>query len=49
MVGAIPVLAEQLKPRGHAWWRLTARKDGNGGRQPMAPFQPDEVAEGVAR
>lgn len=42
MVGAVPVLAEQL-PRGRRYWRLTARKDQPGRRQPMAELHLDEL------
>lgn len=42
-VGAVPVLAEQLQPRGHAWWRLVGRKDGRGGKQPKEPYEIREV------
>lgn len=44
LVGAVPVLAEQLK-RGRAYWRLTARKDQPGRRQPMTPFTLDALTE----
>jgi Holliday junction resolvase len=47
MVGAVPVLAEQLV-RGRRYWRLTARKDRPGARQPMVEFVFDEVAEAVS-
>lgn len=43
VVGGVPVLAEQLA-RGRRYWRLTARKDRPGARQPMEPFVLDEVA-----
>ena len=43
-VGAVPVMVENPKPRCVRWWRLTGRKDGRGGRQPMVPFEVDEVA-----
>lgn len=47
MVGAVPVLAEQL-PRGRKYWRLTGRKDQPGLRQPYTEIVLDELA-GVAR
>ncbi|MEV6180145.1 restriction endonuclease [Streptomyces sp. NPDC052015] len=48
--GAIPVLAEQLKPRGRKYWRLTGRKDQPGRRQPYVELLLDELApEAVAR
>ncbi|KUF18419.1 restriction endonuclease [Streptomyces silvensis] len=43
MVGAVPVLAEQLA-RGRRYWRLTARKDQPGKRQPMEELKLDELA-----
>jgi len=43
MAGAVPVLAEQLT-RGRRYWRLDARKDRPGARQPMTEFQIDELA-----
>ena len=45
MVGAIPVLAEQLT-RGRRYWRLTGRKDQPGKRQPYTEFTLDELAAG---
>jgi Holliday junction resolvase len=47
MVGAVPVLAEQLV-RGRRYWRLTARKDVPGRPQPMVEFVLDEITEAVA-
>jgi Holliday junction resolvase len=47
MVGAVPVLAEQL-PRGRRYWRLTGRKDQPGKRQPYVELALDELAAGVA-
>ncbi|BCM70919.1 restriction endonuclease [Streptomyces tricolor] len=47
MVGAVPVLAEQLT-RGRRYWRLTARKDRPGARQPYVELTLDELAAGVA-
>lgn len=44
MVGAVPVLAEQLKPRGRKYWRLTGRKDQPGRKQPYEELVLDEVA-----
>jgi hypothetical protein len=46
MVGAVPVLAEQLT-RGRKYWRLTARKDQPGKRQPYTELHLDELAAGV--
>jgi Holliday junction resolvase len=46
MAGAIPVLAEQLT-RGRRYWRLTARKDQPGRRQPMTELLLDELAQAV--
>ncbi|MFI2426553.1 restriction endonuclease [Streptomyces sp. NPDC018955] len=46
MVGAVPVLAEQLS-RGRKYWRLTGRKDVPGKRQPYVELTLDELA-GVA-
>lgn len=43
MVGAIPVLAEQLV-RGRKYWRLTGRKDVPGKRQPYTELTLDELA-----
>ncbi|MFI1165578.1 restriction endonuclease [Streptomyces sp. NPDC020801] len=43
MVGAVPVLAEQLT-RGRKYWRLTARKDQPGRPQPMAEVLLGELA-----
>ncbi|MEV4861502.1 restriction endonuclease [Streptomyces ossamyceticus] len=43
MVGAIPVLAEQLT-RGRKYWRLTGRKDQPGKRQPYEELLLDELA-----
>jgi Holliday junction resolvase len=43
MVGAVPVLAEQLT-RGRRYWQLTARKDQPGRRQPMTEFVLDTAA-----
>jgi Holliday junction resolvase len=48
MIGAIPVLAEQLV-RGRKYWRLTGRKDEPGKRQPYVELLLDELArEAVA-
>ena len=47
MVGAVPVLAEQLV-RGRRYWRLTARKDQPGARQPYVELTLDELAAEVA-
>lgn len=47
MVGAVPVLAEQLA-RGRKYWRLTGRKDQPGRRQPYTEIVLDELAEAVA-
>ncbi|WP_370665372.1 restriction endonuclease [Streptomyces sp. IBSBF 2507] len=44
MVGAVPVLAEQLT-RGRKYWRLTGRKDQPGKRQPYVEIFLDELAE----
>lgn len=49
MAGAVPVLAEQLKPRGRKYWRLTGRKDQPGRRQPMEELVIDEIAEAAWR
>lgn len=46
MVGAVPVLAEQLT-RGRKYWRLAARKDRPGARQPYVELKLDEFAAGV--
>jgi Holliday junction resolvase len=43
MVGAVPVLAEQLT-RGRKYWRLTGRKDQPGKRQPYEELLLDELA-----
>jgi Holliday junction resolvase len=43
MVGAVPVLAEQL-PRGRRYWQLTGRKDQPGKRQPYTEIVLDELA-----
>ncbi len=48
MAGAVPVLAEQLT-RGRKYWRLTARKDQPGRRQPMVELALDELATGVTQ
>ncbi|WP_033307385.1 restriction endonuclease [Streptomyces iakyrus] len=47
MIGAVPVLAEQLA-RGRKYWRLTGRKDQPGRRQPYTELTLDELAAGVA-
>jgi Holliday junction resolvase len=44
MIGAIPVLAEQLT-RGRKYWRLTGRKDQPGKRQPYVEIVLDELTE----
>lgn len=46
MVGAVPVLAEQLT-RGRKYWRLTGRKDQPGRRQPYVELALDELAAGA--
>jgi Holliday junction resolvase len=45
--GAIPVMAERPALRRLCFWRLIARKDGSGRRQPMEPFTIDELFTGA--
>jgi Holliday junction resolvase len=41
--GAVPVMAEKDAHASLRYWRLERRKDGHGGRQPMALFLLDEL------
>jgi Holliday junction resolvase len=41
LAGAVPIIAEQLQPRGYRWWKIQAPKTGKGGRrQPWDAWQP---------